>query len=128
MLLLDSDVAIDVLRGVPPAVAWFNNLSRDERIILPGYVAMEVIAGTRDATDQQQTERWVSECGIVWLEPGLCASAYRALLNVHLRNAIGVLDVLVAQVALSLDLPLLTFNQKHFDVLPALKTIRPYTR
>jgi predicted nucleic acid-binding protein len=65
---------------------------------------------------------------MVWLEPELCQTAYQVLPAVHLRNAIDPVDLLIAQVAISLDLPLYTFNQKHFDVVPGLKTIRPYTR
>ena len=47
MLLLDTDVMIDVLRGHPPAVAWLGTV-RTEVIALPGYVAMELIQGCRD--------------------------------------------------------------------------------
>jgi len=128
LIVLDSDVAIDFLRGLPPAVAWVQSLPLDEVVIIPGYVAMKVIWGTRDAKDQLRTEKWLSACKVVCLEPALCESAYRSLLEVHLKNAIGVLDLLVAQIAISLNLPLYTFNQKHFDVVPALKTIRPYVR
>ena len=128
MIILDSDVAIDVLRGLPPAVAWFGGLALDEPVVIPGYVGMEIIWGTRDASDQKRTEQWLSDCNIVWLEPDLCNLALQALSKVHLKNAIGVLDLLVAQVAISMDLPLHTFNQKHFDVVSELKTIRPYVR
>ena len=128
MIILDSDVAIDVLRGLAPAVTWFGSCPQDEVVIIPGYVAMEVIWGTRDARDQRETERWLAQFQMVWLEPELCHRAYQTLVAVHLRNAIDTLDLLVAQVAMSLDRPLCTFNQKHFDVVPGLKTIRPYRR
>jgi predicted nucleic acid-binding protein len=128
LIVLDSDIAIDILRGLPAAVTWFGNLPRDEGIFIPGYVAMEIIWGARGAQDQRQTEQWLSICNIVWLEPSLCEQAYRTLLDVHLKNAIGVLDLLVAQVAVSLNLPLHTFNQKHFDAVIGLATIRPYER
>ena len=128
MILFDSDVAIDVLRGLPQAAAWYATLPQNEIIILPGYVAMEVIGGTRDSKDLRDTERWVAACKVVWIEPSLCERAYQTLAQVHLRNAIGVLDILIAQVAISLRLPLHTLNQKHFDVVPGLTTVRPYTR
>ena len=40
MILMDSDVMIDLLRQYPPAVQWFNTLEDEEEIILPGYVVM----------------------------------------------------------------------------------------
>ncbi|MGE0887360.1 MAG: type II toxin-antitoxin system VapC family toxin [Blastocatellales bacterium] len=43
MILLDSDVMIDLFRRFPPAVEWFGSLSADEEIALPGFVVMELI-------------------------------------------------------------------------------------
>jgi len=42
MILLDTDIVIDVLREYPPAVAWFQSVANEE-IVLPGFVAMELI-------------------------------------------------------------------------------------
>lgn len=128
MIVLDSDVAIDVLRGIAPALDWFRGRPQDEVVVIPGYVAMEIIWGTRDAQDQRNTERWLSQFQIVCLEPNLAQAAYETLIAVHLRNAIDGIDSMVAQVAISLGEPLCTFNQKHFNIVPGLKTIRPYTR
>src|SRR5205814_1542850 len=105
-----SDVAIDVLRGLAGATAWFGSLALDEIVVIPGYAATELIYGCVDTIDQRNTERWLSRCRIVWLEPRRCDTAFRSLLRVHLGNAIGVLDSLIGQVAISLGLPLYTFN------------------
>lgn len=43
MRLLDTDILIDVLRGHPPAVDWFGDLS--ELPSVPGFVVMEFILG-----------------------------------------------------------------------------------
>lgn len=45
MILLDSDVLIDLLRRRPPAVIWFDALSEDEELMVSGYVVMELIQG-----------------------------------------------------------------------------------
>ena len=42
MLLLDTDVMIDVLRGHDVALEWLHSLA-DETIGLPGFVAMELL-------------------------------------------------------------------------------------
>ena len=36
MIILDTDVVVDVLREVASAAAWFNALPADEVIIIPG--------------------------------------------------------------------------------------------
>ena len=40
MILLDSDVLIDLLRRHPPAVGWFDALREDEELVVSGYVVM----------------------------------------------------------------------------------------
>ncbi|RPJ54990.1 MAG: hypothetical protein EHM12_13065 [Dehalococcoidia bacterium] len=44
MILLDTDIMIDILRDYPPAVQWMQSLG-DENIALPGFVVMELIQG-----------------------------------------------------------------------------------
>ena len=56
MILLDSDVMIDLLRQYPPAVEWFDTLEDEEEIILPGYVVMELIQGCRNKIEQERLQ------------------------------------------------------------------------
>lgn len=128
MILLDTDVAVEILRGNPNATAWFSSLPRNEIIVLPGFVAMELIFGTKDERDQRRTETWMRTFRIVWLSGRQCEQADRLLRSAHLKNAIGVLDAMIAQTALVLKLPLHTFNLKHFNVVPNLKTVQPFLR
>ncbi len=37
-------------------------------------------------------------------------------------------DVLIGQTALSLGLPLHSFNQRYYSFIPGAQTIQPYTR
>ena len=42
MILLDSDVIIDLLPQYLPAMMWFDALNDEEELLLPGYVVMEL--------------------------------------------------------------------------------------
>lgn len=55
MILVDTDVMIDLLHEYPPAVAWLDSLGEEE-IILPGFVVMELIQGCRNKAEQQRVE------------------------------------------------------------------------
>jgi hypothetical protein len=46
MILLDTDVMIDLLRQYQPAVEWLASLGEEE-IVLPGFLVMELIQGCR---------------------------------------------------------------------------------
>ena len=60
MILLDTDVLIDVLRAHPPALAWLHRL--DEAVIgLPGLVALELIQGCRNRREQQRVEKEIEK-------------------------------------------------------------------
>jgi len=47
MILVDTDVMIDVMRRYAPAVAWLDSLDT-ETIGIPGLVAMELLQGCRN--------------------------------------------------------------------------------
>jgi len=75
MILLDSDVMIDLLRQYPPAVKWLDALDEDEEIALSGYVVMELIQGCRNKVEQERLQRALAPYGIVWLLPADCDKA-----------------------------------------------------
>jgi len=128
MILLDSDVMIDLLRQYPPAMQWFDALDEDEEIALSGYVVMELIQGCRNRAEQERVQRVLAPSGIVWLSPADCDKALEVFTRYHLSHNAGLLDVLVGQTAIALDVPLHTFNQKHYRFMAELQTIQPYEK
>jgi predicted nucleic acid-binding protein len=45
-----------------------------------------------------------------------------------LSHGVGVLDCLIAAIAIRLGNPFYTFNLKHFQVMPGLDVQAPYVR
>jgi predicted nucleic acid-binding protein len=64
MLMLDSDIVIDVQRGHPDAVAWFRGLT--ELPLLPGLVMMELIQDAPNKKQMEAVQRLVKPLPIVW--------------------------------------------------------------
>lgn len=54
MILLDTDVMVDILRGYEPAKEWLKSA---QEIGVPGLVAMELIQGCQNAREQRQLEK-----------------------------------------------------------------------
>ena len=77
MILLDSDVLIDLLRKHPPAMAWFDALQEDEELLVSGYVVMELIQGCRNKVEQDRVQRELAAYGVVWLSQTDCDRAWR---------------------------------------------------
>lgn len=128
MILLDSDVMIDLLRHYQPAVAWFNNLGDEEEIILPGYVMMELIQGCRNKKELGTLQRELTGYGLAWPLPEDCNIALGIFTQYRLSHNAGLLDVLIGQTAVALDASLYTFNQRHYQFVPGLRTVQPYKR
>lgn len=127
MVLLDTDIMIDLLRQYEPAVTWFIALDNEE-IALPGYVAMELIQGCRNKLEQAKIEAALRPCRMVWPTPDMCQAALSSFAQFRLSHNLGLLDALIGQTAVALDMPLYSFNTKHYAALPSLKVVEPYQR
>jgi predicted nucleic acid-binding protein len=127
MLLLDTDVMIDLLRQYPPAVAWLDSLGEEE-IVLPGFVIMELMQGCRNKQEQEKMEADLAAYSVAWPSPATCDAASSVFAQYHLSHGLGILDALIGQMAVALHVPLHTFNQKHYVAIPQLITIQPYEK
>src|SRR4051794_22658167 len=111
MIILDTDIAIDILRKHPPALAWISSVK--DRVCLPGFVVLELQQGCKDKRQVLQLEKQLSQFAILWPSDAECDVALAHFPEGRLTHALGLLDVLIAAVARTHGQPLHTFNQKH---------------
>lgn len=126
MLLLDTDVLIDVQRGHAAALAWFASLTEVPSV--PGFVVMELIQGAQNAKQVRDAVRLTTPLPVVWPTEADCQRALADFTSFHLSHSLGLLDAMIAAIAVGLSAELCTFNAKHYGVVPGLVTIQPYTR
>ena len=127
MIVLDTDVMIDILRRHPPAISWLTSLG-DELIALPGYVVMELVQGSRTKNEQDKLMRALSGYKVTWPAEESCNTALASFAQYNLSHNLGVIDALIAHTDLELAAPLHTFNQKHYAPIADLATVQPYVR
>jgi predicted nucleic acid-binding protein len=125
MILLDTDVAVDILRNYPPALAWLQGLGAAP-LGFPGLVVMELIQGCRNKAEQQQVEQFCQPDMVYWSTAVACQRALQDFASFCLSHTLGLLDALIAHTAVELNEPLATFNVKHYGTIAGLKTIQPY--
>lgn len=126
MLMLDTDVLIDIQRKHPPAVAWFVSLAEAPSVAC--FVAMELVQGARDGRRVRESLQLLSTLPLVWPTPADCQRAFDDFAAFHLSDGLGLLDALIAAVTVGLSAELCTFNSRHFRAVPGLVTVQPYTR
>lgn len=126
MILLDTDILIDVQRGFPPAVQWFAGLT--DLPAVPGYVVMELVQDARDRREVDKALKLVAPLRVVWPSAEDCARALTDFATYHLSHGVGLLDSLIAACASGLSATLCTFNDKHYHALPGVNAVHPYNR
>lgn len=127
MLLLDTDVLIDCLRGVASATNWIASAS-DETFSIPGIVAMELVVGCRNQAEQVRMQKFLSAFPVLWPDASEFARAFELLTLYRLGSGVGIPDCLIAAMALGRHAPLYTFNRKHFQIFPGIEVREPYSR
>ena len=125
MILLDTDVAVDILRNHPPAIAWLQGQT-PAPLGLPGLVVMELLQGCQNKGEQQRVLQFCQPQVLYWPTEADCQRALHDYAAYHLSHSLGLLDALIAHTAVGLNETLATFNLKHYGVVAGLKMIQPY--
>ncbi|SPF42901.1 PilT protein domain protein [Syntrophobacter sp. SbD1] len=127
MILIDTDIMVDILRGYTPAIECLTSLG-DEEILLPGFVVMALIQGCRNKIEQEKVQRVIEDYEVTWPSATACNEALSEFAQFRLSHGIGIIDILIGQMAVELDIPLSAFNQKHYAPVPNLLTLQPYVK
>lgn len=125
-MLLDTDILIDLWRKHPPAITWFDGLPNLPPVA--GFSGMEFLQGGKDLPDLRSAARLLRQFPLVWPSEVAMNNAVWELAPYRLSHGLGMTDALIAITAIESDEPLATFNVKHFNAVPGLVTVQPYTR
>jgi tRNA(fMet)-specific endonuclease VapC len=123
LVVVDTDVVIDFLRGRGPGVSLVRKLIVSHRLRVTAITAFELRVGTDFLARRDEILRLVRSRTFP-LDP---ASALRAGdVAATLRSAgqdIGLADCLQAGICLNFDLPFATRNSKHFNRVKGLRLL-----
>jgi predicted nucleic acid-binding protein len=126
MLLLDTDILIDIERKYPPAIAWFS--SQTVLPLVPGFVVMELIQGCQNSAEVQAVKKLVAPLQVIWPTVSDLSRALNSFPKHHLADGLGLLDALITESAVGLSIELCTFNEKHYKNIVGLKILKPYNK
>jgi predicted nucleic acid-binding protein len=122
MLLLDTSVLIDVLRGSEAASQWMNSLG--EVPSCSELTRAEVLRGVRSA-ERTRTERLLSS--LRWIAADEPVSRRAGELGRHYRRShpgLSIVDFVIAATAQLLEAELATGNVRHYPMFAGL--VPPY--
>ena len=85
MLVVDSDVLVDVMRDYPPARRWLA-VEAAEQLIVPGFAAMELVKGTRSKAEAEALVRFLGQFSLHWPNSTSQGLALARLVQAHLSH------------------------------------------
>jgi tRNA(fMet)-specific endonuclease VapC len=123
LVVADTDLIIDFLRGRGPGVRLIRELLVARRLRLTAITGFELRVGGDFLDRRDQILRlFRSRTVALDLTSALRAGEIAAALN-KAGTAIGFADCLQAGICLRHDLPLATRNRKHFDRIDGLRLV-----
>lgn len=122
MLICDSDVLIDYLRGSGPSVELFSKLLETGECATTVISQFELLSGARSKKQEQAVSRLLGLMDIFVLDGN--AASIAAVYQRNLRKkgvTVGMADTLIASICVTAQLPLMTRNIKHFETFEGLE-------
>lgn len=123
MILIDTDVVVDFLRGYDEAVAYLKGLSGE--VALSSISVAELYAGVRD-DEREKLDEFISLFPVLPITSEIAKNGGLLKRDYHRSHGVGLADALMAATAIEQKAELKTLNTKHYPMFKGLKP--PYTK
>lgn len=127
-VLVDTNVIIDHLRGIPEATAYLRNIQNGELSGVLSVVSItELFAAPQMTKEDVRTIEEVLQLfdKVVEVDPTIARTAGELLAAHHKSSSLDPVDALIASTAIHSDALLVTRNEKHFKPISGLIVINP---
>lgn len=122
MILVDSDVLIAHLRGVPQARDWLVRSRRETGRLATSAVSVTEVAGGMRAHEKRQVTRLLASLDIFPVSEHVAWRAAELMRTYRTSHSgIGLSDYLIAATAATQGLQLATLNVRHFPMFADLE-------
>ena len=115
MILLDTNVFIDHLRGYPPAVRYLESLSHDDNIFFSAITEAELLAGklNDDSSNRKSLLNLLNTFKKIIVTNPIALAAG----DISRKHGLDIPDAIIASTAIMHNLELITRNVKDFKEL-----------
>jgi predicted nucleic acid-binding protein len=119
MILVDTNILIDYLRGRLDAIAWLEAL--EERTAISAISVLELYAGARGQRDERDIIALREQLTCLPASEEITERAGAILRHYRMSHGIDIPDAIIAATAEHHGLKLATLNVRHFPMFPKLK-------
>ena len=118
--IVDTDILIDVGRGVSEAIACLQDIERRSALTTSVVTRMELFVGCRNKTELLEVEKFIRRFQILPLTEPISDMAVDLLRQYRLSHGLLIPDALIAATALVFDAPFISKNQRDYRFITGL--------
>lgn len=119
-VLVDTDISIDVANGITIAIERLESEAENSPLAISVVTQMELIVGCRNKTELQHLKTFLQNYELILINELVSAKSVELITNYRLSHGILIPDALIAATAITLDISLLSKNQKDYRFIPEL--------
>ena len=121
--LIDTDILIDVGRGVNDAIDCIQRLVQQSALATSAVTQMELIVGCRNKAELESLDLFLGRFQIHKLTVPISDRAVGLMQQYRLSHGLLIADALIAATALEHDSPFVTKNQRDFRFITGLRLL-----
>jgi len=125
LIIIDTDILIDVGREVKTAMNRLDKEEQTSALETSVVTQMELIVGCRNKQELNKLNRFLKRFQIVGLSESIGNKSIELLARYRLSHGLLIADSLIAATALTMDVHLLSKNQRDYRFIEGIKLL-PY--
>lgn len=119
-ILVDTDILIDVSRGITQAIKTLEELQRDYILSISVVTQLELMVGCENKKEFKQLEDFLKRFEIIQLSEGVSTKAVELFKEYRLSHGVLIADMLIASTAITHEMELISKNQKDYTFIKDL--------
>ncbi|MDY6805879.1 MAG: type II toxin-antitoxin system VapC family toxin [Cyanobacteriota bacterium] len=123
MVLVDTDILIDVSRNIETAIIRLEIEEQKSQITISAITQMELIVGCRNKLELGHLKRFLSRYKTVQIDENISALTVELIKTYRLSHGLLMPDAFIAATAIIGNLPLLTKNQSDYRFISELNLL-----
>ena len=123
-VLIDTDILIDVANGMASAIERLQLEAKDSCLAISIITQMELVVGCRNKTELQYLKKFLQNYRIISIDESVSEKSVELMMNYRLSHGLLIPDALIAATAITLNIPLLSKNQKDYRFIPELNLLK----
>ena len=123
--IVDTDIIIDVGRGIPEAVNCLQELQSTSRLAISVVTQMELIVGCANKSELRTLEKFLQQFDVITIDPPISDKAVDLLRLYRLSHGLLIADGLIVATAIIWNYPFISKNQRDYRFIQSLNLL-PY--